>query len=121
MKQVTGDFEIVDEGGSFFAKHPGFAWTIVLAAMSGMQFLVGYWEDERQRPKWEKVYEELAEIKRDMTQDSRALATFDLERDRYETEFWRRIADSANVKMPKRPKELDRAEKRVRDIQERVN
>jgi hypothetical protein len=117
MKPVTGEFEIIDDKRSWLAEHPGFAWTVGAAVLAAIQFIAGSWMDMRQKPQFEQINKVMAKH----SQDHRSLATFQLEQARYIGATLSRIADSANVSMPSRPKELDRAEERVRDIQERVN
>ena len=116
MKQVTGEYEIVDDS-SWVLRHPGAALTIAAAVFSAIQMGFGAWIDDRQQPQWDQIHSAIERINSDI----RSLSTLQLERDRHSDAIWARIAESANVKMPSRPKELDRAEERVRKIQERVN
>ena len=114
MKQINSEFELVEDPQSWFHRHPGVALSLGLVVFSGIQVLSGVWIDDRQRPQWEKIEKAMGKL----SQENRQLATFQLESSRYTTLTLSHIAESANVKMPERPKELTRAEDRVRDIQE---
>lgn len=117
MKPIPEGYELADEPQPLAARYPGVAMTLLGVAISGAMVVFGTWIDERQRPHLEKITAAIGKL----SEENRQLATFQLETSRYIGLALSGISESANVKMPERPKELDRAEGRVRDIQERVN
>lgn len=117
MKQVPEGFELADEPQPWVMRNPGVTLTMAGSIASVALLLFGTWIDDRHRPQWEKIDAAIGKL----SDENRQLATFQLETSRYIGLALAGIAESANVKMPPRPKELDRAEGRVRDIQERVN
>lgn len=128
MKAVPEGYELADEPQPWVMRNPGVTLTLAGTLASAALILFGTWIDDRQRPQWDKIEaamaEQLEEMRLSRAKQSRKteqLATFNLERYRYSTTVWSLIAESANVKLPPRPKELDRAEDRVRDIQEGAN
>jgi hypothetical protein len=127
MKQVPEGFELADEPQPLVLRYPGITLAVVTAMFSVGAVAFGTWIDERQQPRWDRIdaaqAEQLKESRAAMAKQSREsqhLATFQIETSRYSATVWSLIAESANVKMPKMPKELERAKDRVRDIQERV-
>jgi hypothetical protein len=139
MKQVPEGFELADEPKHWAFRYPGVAMTLVSAAFSVTVIAVGVWIDDRQRPQWEKIDAAIAKLSEDsrqdmaklsedsskaiakLSQENQWLAWHQLEWGRYIGLALEGIAESANVRMPTRPKELDRAESHVRNIQERSN
>lgn len=109
VREVNQEVEYVEDA-HWVARHPSAALSMCILALAGLQMAGQWWLEEQQRPHRYRA-----------SQESRQLATFGLEAFRHFDSVLARIADSANVKMPRRPKELDRAEGHVRDIQERVN
>ena len=117
MKQVPEDFELVEGPPHWVLRYPGVAMSLVALTFSGVLVVFGTWVDDRQKPMWAEIKVAIGKL----SQENRQLATFQLEQGRYIGATLSRIAESANVKMPPRPKALDRAEAYVRNIQERVN
>ena len=128
MKPIPEGFELADEPRHWAFRYPGVAIALVTAVFPITAVAFGVWIDDRQQPQWDKVNAAIGEIKQESRelrhenrQENRQLATFQLETSRYSSIVWSLIAESANVKLPMKPKVLDRAEDRVRDIQEGAN
>lgn len=113
MTPSNGDFEVVEDR-TWWQRHPGAAMSALVGALAVLQLASGVWIDERQRPQWEKMDRAMSK----MARNDRNMARFQLETSRYNNTKLDMIADSANIKMPPRPKELDIAEAHVRKIQE---
>ena len=121
MKPVPEGFELADEPQPWVARNPGVALALATTLVTAGGGYMSVWIDGRQRPHLEAIRTAIVELRQENRQENRQLATFQLETWRYIGLALGGISESANVAMPERPKELDRAESRVRDIQERVN
>lgn len=128
MKAIPDGFELAEEPQHWIQKHPGVALSILLGGFVVVQILGEVWIDDMQQPRWDNIDASIDELRQEtrsararQSRETEQLATFNLERYRYSNTVWSLIAESANVKLPPRPKELDRAEDRVRDIQEGAN
>jgi hypothetical protein len=106
MTPSPDEFEIVDES-PWVARYPNATITMGLIFVSSLSFMGSYFVEKQLEPKF-------AEINKDI----RSMATLQLETNRYFEAAMTKITTAANVDMPPRPKELDRAEDRVRKIQE---
>lgn len=128
MNRVPDGFELADEPQPWVLRNAGAVVAISGVLFSGGMFMLGKWLEDQQRPHLEEIRKLMSEQSKEarearvkQSRKTEQLATFNLERYRYSTTVWSLIAESANVKLPPRPKELDRAEDRVRDIQEGAN
>ncbi len=129
MNQVIPEgFELVNPPQPLVLRYPGISLAVITAMLSIGVVAFGTWLDDRQRPQFEEIKAAMAKQSQEsrsarakQSRDTQHLATFQLETYRHGTTVWSLIAESANVKMPPKPKVLDRAEDRVRDIQEGAN
>ena len=117
MKHIPEGFELADEPQPWVSRNPGVTLSLVGMLGSAVLVIFGTWIDDRQRPQFDKI--EIAISK--LSHENQQLATFQLETARHNDTVLSLIAESANIKMPPRPKVLNRAEDRVRDIQEGAN
>jgi hypothetical protein len=117
MKPIPEGFELADEPQPLVMRFPGWTLAIVSAALSISGLAATAWFDNRQRPQFEEIQSSISKL----SHANQQLATFQLETARHSDAILSLIADSANIKIPPRPKVLDRAEDRVRDIQEGAN
>ncbi len=121
MNRVPDEYEIVDEPQPWALRYPGITMAVVGGMVSIGVIAFGTWLDNRQRPQLEEIRTAIVELRQENRQENRHLATLQLETSRWFGDALSGISESANVKMPPRPKALDRAEDHVRSIQERVN
>ena len=113
MKPISEEYEIVDDQ-PWVLRNPGPVLTMLASVVVAAQFLGTYWVDKQMAPQFEKIHTSIDKLSR----NDRTQGTLQIETARHWDACLAVIADSANVKMPKRPKDLDRAEERVRQIVE---
>lgn len=105
MNPINDEYEIVDD--PWFKRYPNATIALCLLVLSSMNFVGNYFIEKQLEPKFAKI-----------NGDIRSMATLQLETNRYSEATMAKVTTAANVDMPPRPKELDRAEDRVRKIQE---
>lgn len=108
---LNEEYEIVEET-PWPMRHPGATMSLLAMAVSAMSWGAAAWHTEQSAPEFEKIHVALDKLNR----NDRHLGTFQMESSRHTDAVLAAIARSANVEMPMRDKELDRAEARVRDI-----
>lgn len=92
---------------SWVMRHPSTVVTLVVFLLAFVQWAGSRWIREQDAPQWQRVNNSI-----------RAISTYQLEQDRYNSDVLKAIAEGAGIRLPARPLDLDRASLRVRDDRE---